>query len=136
MFIYFVLLFPFLTISSEDGQHDLHLSLSGNGSTRGHYFIAIYRKSDPFPSSTHAFKRIVRKGAEREVYLGQLPRGTYAIAVFHDENDNAILDKNLLGIPLEKYGFSNNARATFSAPSFQEASFNLNTNRHLHVKLK
>jgi uncharacterized protein (DUF2141 family) len=46
------------------------------------------------------------------------------------------LDKNYLGIPTEAYGFSNNARRTFSAPSFEEAEINLNTDLAISITLK
>ena len=52
-----------------------------------------------------------------------IPPGTYALAVVHDENMNGKLDTNLLGIPKEGYGFSNDAKALLGAPSFSAASF-------------
>jgi uncharacterized protein (DUF2141 family) len=52
-----------------------------------------------------------------------LAPGTYAAIVFHDENSNGRLDKNLFGIPLEGYGASNNVRSAISAPKFSTASF-------------
>jgi uncharacterized protein (DUF2141 family) len=52
-----------------------------------------------------------------------IPPGTYALAVSHDENMNGKLDNNWLGIPREGYGFSNDAKAWLSAPSFSAASF-------------
>lgn len=52
-----------------------------------------------------------------------IPPGTYALAVVHDENMNGKLDTNLLGIPKEGYGFSNDAKALLGAPTFSAASF-------------
>jgi uncharacterized protein (DUF2141 family) len=52
-----------------------------------------------------------------------IPRGTYAMAVVHDENMNGKLDKNWIGRPKEGYGFSNDAKSLLSAPSFSDASF-------------
>ena len=52
-----------------------------------------------------------------------IPSGTYALAVIHDENMNGKLDTNWLGIPTEGYGFSNDAKALLGAPSFSVASF-------------
>jgi len=52
-----------------------------------------------------------------------MPKGTYALAVVHDKNMNGKLDTNFMGIPTEGYGFSNNAKALLSAPSFSAASF-------------
>jgi uncharacterized protein (DUF2141 family) len=36
------------------------------------------------------------------------------------------MDNNFFGIPKEQYGFSNNARALFGPPNFEDASFVLN----------
>ncbi len=52
-----------------------------------------------------------------------IPPGTYALAVIHDENMNGKLDTNFLGIPKEGYGFSNGAKSLLGAPSFSAASF-------------
>ena len=52
-----------------------------------------------------------------------IPPGTYALAVIHDENMNGKLDTNWLGIPTEGYGFSNDAKAILGPPSFSAASF-------------
>jgi uncharacterized protein (DUF2141 family) len=52
-----------------------------------------------------------------------IPPGTYALAVIHDENMNGKLDTNRLGIPREGYGFSNDAKGFLGSPSFRAASF-------------
>jgi uncharacterized protein (DUF2141 family) len=49
--------------------------------------------------------------------------GTYGISAFHDQNDNQKLDTNLIGVPVEDYGASNNARGVFGPPSFDDARF-------------
>lgn len=48
--------------------------------------------------------------------------GRYALRVMHDENGNGKLDSNLLGIPKEGYGASNNPKV-MRAPRFGESSF-------------
>src|SRR5206468_574223 len=49
--------------------------------------------------------------------------GDYAIVAYHDANANRDLDQGMLGIPKEGYGFSNDVRPVFSAPSFAAARF-------------
>jgi uncharacterized protein (DUF2141 family) len=49
--------------------------------------------------------------------------GTYALAVIYDENMNGKLDTNWLGIPIEGYGFSNDAKGLFGMPSYSAARF-------------
>ncbi len=62
--------------------------------------------------------------------------GTYAVSVFHDENDNKKLDKNFVGIPLEGYGVSNNIRHMMSAPEFKESSFQVNGEVDKNIKIR
>jgi uncharacterized protein (DUF2141 family) len=51
-----------------------------------------------------------------------LTPGSYAIIVFHDENDNGKLDENYWGVPTEGYAFSNNAQGFLGAPDFATAA--------------
>ena len=45
------------------------------------------------------------------------------ISAFHDENANGKLDKNFIGIPVEGFSASRDARARFGPPSFDDARF-------------
>ena len=64
----------------------------------------------------------VRK-AQARCDFEDIPPGTYAIAVIHDENMNGKLDTNRLGIPTEGYGFSRDTKRLIGVPSFAAASF-------------
>ncbi|HSL89938.1 MAG TPA: DUF2141 domain-containing protein [Ignavibacteriaceae bacterium] len=55
--------------------------------------------------------------------IENIPFGEYAVKAFHDEDANDKLNTNFLGIPMEDYGFSNNARGTFGPPSWEDAKF-------------
>jgi uncharacterized protein (DUF2141 family) len=50
-----------------------------------------------------------------------LPPGNYAVAAIHDENSNAHLDRNFLGIPKEGFGFANNPHVSVGTPPFRAA---------------
>lgn len=59
----------------------------------------------------------------RETYrLENVPPGEYAMLVVYDENRNAQVDKNFIGIPREPVGFSN-AYQPKGPPSFSRAAF-------------
>ncbi|AYZ72564.1 DUF2141 domain-containing protein [Stenotrophomonas maltophilia] len=49
-----------------------------------------------------------------------VPAGSYAVLLTHDENDNGKLDTNLVGMPVEGYGFSNNPQVMRKS-TFDEA---------------
>jgi len=132
LFLTFILLF------SGIKTHTLSIHISGISKIKGSLFIAVFRATDDFPVFGKQFKGIVKEveGKSQNYTFDNLPEGEYALAIYQDENRNKILDKNLLGIPTEIYGFSNNARRNFSAPSFQEAKFKLNKDLQQTVFLK
>jgi uncharacterized protein (DUF2141 family) len=57
------------------------------------------------------------------VEFDKLPAGEYAVSLFHDENDNKVLDKNFIGIPKEGIGTSNDAKGSFGSSKFEDAKF-------------
>ena len=63
--------------------------------------------------------------------------GVYAAGAYHDRNANRRFDKNWLGIPVERFGVSNNPSMTFGAPPFEEAAFEVGANGiDLTIKLR
>ena len=95
---------------------------------RGDVYIAVYDKEEDFMETEKSVAGksvpITSKGP-LTIPLGRFAYGYYAIAVFHDLNQNGKLDRNALGIPKEPYAFSNNPRVKWSPPSFQESRFEL-----------
>ena len=124
---------------------ELIINLS-NQKKAGTLMLAIYNNAEAFEGSVIKEKRSeigVFKGLE--LYLEpmdstklntEIPDGEYAIAFFIDANGNKKLDKNFLGIPKEQYGFSNNAMGTLSAPTFEQAKFQVAGNTVQNIKLK
>jgi uncharacterized protein (DUF2141 family) len=62
---------------------------------------------------------------ETVVTLRAVPAGTYAIQTFQDVNANDKMDTSWLGLPLEPFGFSLDAKPFLSKPSFNEVKFTL-----------
>lgn len=90
-------------------------------------YLTVFQSGKGFPDNpSHAVQALkipLQQGVARTVLT--LPKGRYAIAAFYDADGNGKLSKNLVGVPSEPYGFSNNVRGLFSAPSFPEAAFDL-----------
>lgn len=55
--------------------------------------------------------------------LSNIKPGIYAIKLFQDFNRNGEFDMSWIGLPIEKYGFSNDAHPGFSEPSFDATKF-------------
>jgi uncharacterized protein (DUF2141 family) len=62
------------------------------------------------------------QAGETTVVVKGVPAGTWAVLAYQDENGNNELDRNLIGIPKEPYGFSRDARGKFGPPRFEDAA--------------
>ncbi len=110
---------------------DLIIQVSGIESGRGAIQYALYDSPKYFPTR---IGRIVKGDVPATpsgstIVIKGLTPGIYAVAVFHDENLNDIFDQGIFGIPLENYGFSNDARGFLSAPDFEDAKFQVRGQR-------
>ena len=113
-------------LTTQAPAADLSIEVRGIRSDDGRVRLAVHGPGsrDTFPSGDDVVAesgRPARVGAVRFV-VGDLSPGRYALAAFHDENDNGELDTNLVGIPSEGYGFGNDASATFGPPDFEAAA--------------
>jgi uncharacterized protein (DUF2141 family) len=61
-----------------------------------------------------------------------IPGGTYALAVIHDENANGQLD-TFANIPREGFGFSRNPPIRFGPPRYEETRFTLAPGRNIQI---
>lgn len=73
---------------------------------------------------------------EAQISFTELSAGQYAVRLYHDENNNLKLDSNFLGIPSERYGYSNNVRGWMGEPSFERQLFRVASDTSITIKLK
>lgn len=94
-------------------------------SSNGSVACRLYTSSEGFPrtASGTVNRRVKVTASSARCVFEKVTPGTYAVMVHHDENDNRKMDKNLLGIPLEGYGASNNHTYALSAPTWDESKF-------------
>ena len=79
----------------------------------------------------------VQDGKAQFVFKGLTIGKRYAVAIYHDENKNGKLDKAFLGIPLEAFGFSRDARILTGSPSFEDSNVKLKADKmEITIKLK
>lgn len=64
-------------------------------------------------------------------FLLDVPRGEYAVRYYHDENTNGKMETNLVGKPVEGYGFSNNVTGKFGPPPFKKWLFAVKSDKKI-----
>lgn len=98
----------------------------------------LYKSGAGFPeTSAGAVElRVAASSPLARCVFSDVPPGTYALSVMHDENDNRKLDKNFLGIPTEGYGVSNNHTHAMSAPTWEESKFVVERGRDVSLAIR
>jgi len=76
------------------------------------------------------------QGEVAQFTFKDLKPGRYAVMITHDENGNGKLDSNVAGIPIERYGFSRDARGRMGAPDFDAAAIELQGDTTITVHLR
>ncbi len=108
---------------------ELTVAVTGVISGKGRVYVALHRTVSgvKFPDMKGAVAgawRTARKGGFSFTFAGLEP-GRYAVNGFHDSDGDGDLDTNLLGIPVEGYGFGNGATGMFGPASFDDSSIDL-----------
>ena len=115
------------------------VTIQGLRSAAGRVRVALFNRAAGFPEDGSAAYRAVVAGisdGQAEVRFDDLPLADYAVAIYHDENDDAKLNKRLFGIPKEGYRVSNNIVHAMRAPRFEEARFRLDgTSRAITISV-
>jgi uncharacterized protein (DUF2141 family) len=112
------------------GVGTLKILIDSCSNDKGIVKISLCNSKESYSDSEMGFFQktdVPIKDKKAEWIFKDIPFGSYAVKVIHDENNNKKLDRSIFfGIPTEQYGFSNNAWATFGVPNYEEAHFTFN----------
>lgn len=112
----------FITIPGiAQNDKSLEVIVENVSSNEGRMMVALFNTKKNFTSSPWKGEKPSALKGTMHVFFKDVPAGEYAIAVYHDENENLKMDSNLIGMPKEGYGFSNDAMGSFGPPSFEKA---------------
>jgi uncharacterized protein (DUF2141 family) len=106
----------------------LTVLITGIPNERGRVGVALDQSpkgcpSDPSQAMRTAFVDIHH--GRSVITLRDVTPGTYAVAIFHDENHDGTLDRNWLGFPAEATAVSNNPKRHIHRPTFDAAKFTM-----------
>jgi uncharacterized protein (DUF2141 family) len=101
----------------------LELTVENIESASGALEITAFSGADNYMRRGKTVRVSVDRTGQIRIPLEDLPFGEYALVIYHDVNGDRRFDQNILGIPKEPYGFSNNIRPRFSSPEYEECKF-------------
>jgi uncharacterized protein (DUF2141 family) len=119
--VFFITAMFFAFNALVSSQNKMTIITDGLEEMKGKLMVGIYNSDSTFMKKTFRGFMIDVIDKTLEFSLEDMPSGEYALAVYHDVNENGKLDTGLFGIPTEKYGFSNNAKGYMGAPSFKKS---------------
>ena len=125
-------------VASSAYADTLQVTVSGIKPGQGNLRVAVFDEAHrgqfaegKYLSSAEA----PAKEKQMTVEIPDLEPGEYAVAVIQDLNENGKLDRNMLKIPKEPYGFSGSWK--WGGASYDEASFHTDEVKYsITIKLK
>jgi uncharacterized protein (DUF2141 family) len=111
---------------AQDASKGIKVAVTGMRNNNGRVACSLWPGPAGFPrDDSHILKNVtapIQNGNSECVFAG-VPAGDYAITLFHDEDSSGKFKTNIVGYPLEGYGFSNNYVPQLRAPTFDETKF-------------
>lgn len=110
-------------IQTPVASHEVEACATQLRNAKGHLVFTLWRATDPgFPEGDRGrpFRRLSVPAAMGKALFRDIPAGSYALSVFHDEKGTGAIDRNLIGLPRSGVGVS----GEFSRPpSFARSQF-------------
>ena len=116
---------------------NLKIIVSDVRETSGNIKLGVFNKTHNFMTKTDPYLKSKQdvKDSVVHFYFRDVPLGRYAIATYHDENNDDTLNTKKLGIPVEGVGFSGNFNSRIKPPDFRLASFKLKQDTSIFIPL-
>jgi len=116
---------------------DLSLSVADGPAAEATLYVALYNDAASYADSKAlASQTGPMQGGKARLVFTRLAPGRYALRAFADENGNGKLDTNLMGMPTERYGFSNDAKGNRGAPDFEAAAIGVDADLQTVIHLR
>jgi uncharacterized protein (DUF2141 family) len=115
-------LFAIIIATSFAHATEVTIKVEGVKDNVGKVAALLFSDAAGFPNETAKAVRKIQVDAKpgtTEIKLTGLKPGRYAVCVIHDANQNALLDRNFIGIPKEGVAISNGIRR--EKPTFEKA---------------
>ena len=117
-------------ITELRGDISLEMEISNLESNKGPIYVRVLDQDEnPVIVGTSP---VINYSAE--ISFDSIFPGKYAIQFFHDENENQKMDFNLIGIPKEKFGSSNDVKPILGPPKFEKMLFEIYQDKKIVMK--
>jgi uncharacterized protein (DUF2141 family) len=106
------------------------VSVSSLRNVKGQLMVCLTKNPKAFPDCSKdasTLRKLFPAANGGTIVFNNVPAGTYAVAIVHDENKNNKMDLRIF-IPKEGFAFSRNPKIFAGPPKFKSASFVVGSN--------
>jgi uncharacterized protein (DUF2141 family) len=130
----------FILLSSNiQAQQVTEVKVTDIRSPKGNIILQVYKDNASYDEEQPYKKLVFDKKALVNGTLTvklELTAGIYGITLIDDENQNGKIDKNLIRMPKEGFGFSNFFMEKMKKPTFDDFKFDLKNRNQVDIKVK
>ena len=128
------LIFSITFSNAQNKGKTIKVAVNNVVNNNGKVIVGLHTEETFMKSQSFQSAESVIEDGKIQVTFKDVPSGTYAIMVLHDENNNKRMDFEPNGMPKENYGMSNNP-VSFGPPQFTDAKFEVaNDNLDLLIR--
>jgi len=113
-----------LLTAPQVNAENIQFEINGVNSEKGMLYVQLFKGQQNFDANKAELSNMLKpKPGKNTIIFNNIEPGEYAIRYFHDADSSGKLEFNLFGMPVEGYGFSNDAWPDFGPPEYQQVKF-------------
>jgi len=136
---YLIFMFCLMYISNQasgQSQYQLTIKVTGIKQLKGKVGVCLITDPKEFLSNCSDYTEVPVNAQQITLKKEGVKPGMYVVTIYHDANSNGELDTNILGIPKERYGFSNNPGSRFGPPGFKKCLFEIRSDTIITIRAR
>lgn len=130
----------FIILASYIQEQETQVKITGIRSPKGKIILNVFKDNETYDDEKPCKKFVFDKKSLVNGTLTvkcELEPGIYGITLVDDENENGKIDKNLIRMPKEGFGFSNFFMEKLKKPTFDDFKVDLKSpNNNVEIKVK
>ena len=135
LFILGMVLLELAAFAQSDTGNSITVVMENFQSNQGSVMVGLYATSDEWLKKTYMGEITQIDNKTSKCVFENVPNGTYAVSIIHDENSNGKLDLGYFGIPKEPYASSMGAKGFMGPPKWMDAKFTIEgSDKELAIK--
>jgi len=109
----------FIGIAQQEEMSTINVEISNISNDKGMLMVGLYNNKGTWLNKLFSGKTSETKNGKATATFVHIPKGTYAISVYPDENEDGKLNMFLGMVPTEDTGASNNAPGKWEDAKFE-----------------